>query len=407
MRLILIFIIAFMYVINETKPWKLTATQRSPVIFVPGDGGSQLEAQLNKTVVPHYLCEKVSSDYFNIWLNLELLVPIIIDCFIDNMKLTYHNDTRTTTNTEGVSVRVPGWGDPFSVEYLDPSKASPGNYFKDVGNMLVNQLGYVRNLSLRGAPYDFRKAPNENGEFFIKLKQLVEETYVINNKVPITLIAHSMGGPMTLLFLQNQTQKWKNQYIKSLITLGAVWGGSVKALKVFAVGDNLGAYVLRESILRDQQITSPSLGWLLPSKYFWKDTEVLVQTQKKNYTLLDLQQFFLDINVPNGWEFRKDTEKFQANFAAPGVEMYCLHGVNVSTVERLYYKPGVTLDSYPQLILGDGDGTVNLRSLEGCLYWKTKQKQKIYHQTFAGVDHMEILRNQHVLDYIKTTLSTI
>lgn len=102
-----------------------------------------------------------------------------------------------------------------------------------------------------------------------------------------------MGGPMTLLFLQNQTQKWKNQYIKSLITLGAVWGGSVKALKVFAVGDNLGAYVLRESILRDQQITSPSLGWLLPSKYFWKDTEVLVQTQKKNYTLLDLQQFFL------------------------------------------------------------------------------------------------------------------
>lgn len=74
---------------------------------------------------------------------------------------------------------------------------------------------------------------------------------------------------------------------------------------------------------------------------------------------------------------------------------------------RLYYKPGVTLDSYPQLILGDGDGTVNLRSLEGCLYWKTKQKQKIYHQTFAGVDHMEILRNQHVLDYVKTTLSTI
>ncbi|KAG8041536.1 hypothetical protein G9C98_002829 [Cotesia typhae] len=374
MRLILIFIIAFMYVIYETKPWKLTATQRSPVIFVPGDGGSQLEAQLNKTIVPHYLCEKVSSDYFNIWLNLELLVPIIIDCFIDNMKLTYHNDTRTTTNTEGVSVRVPGWGDPFSVEYLDPSKASPGNYFKDVGNMLVNQLGYVRNLSLRGAPYDFRKAP--------------KETYIINNKVPITLIAHSMGGPMTLLFLQNQTQKWKNQYIKSLITLGAVWGGSVKALKVFAVGDNLGAYVLRESILRDQQITSPSLGWLLPSKYFWKDIEV-------------------DINVPNGWEFRKDTEKFQANFAAPGVEIHCLHGVNVSTVEKLYYKPGVTLDSYPQLILGDGDGTVNLRSLEGCLYWKTKQKQRIYHQTFAGVDHMEILRNQHVLDYIKTTLSTI
>ncbi|XP_057334018.1 phospholipase A2 group XV-like [Microplitis mediator] len=403
---IIIMIIVFLYIINDAKTWRPEATERSPVILVPGDGGSQLEAKLNKTAVPHYLCEKVSSDYFNIWLNLELLVPIIIDCFIDNMKLTYHNDTRTTTNTDGVSVRVPGWGDPFTVEYLDSSKASPGYYFKNIGNMLVDELGYVRNFSLRGAPYDFRKAPNENEEFFIKLKQLVEETYITNNKVPITLIAHSMGGPMTLLFLQKQTQKWKDQYIKTLISLGAVWGGSVKALKVFAVGDNLGTYVLRESILKDQQITSPSLGWLLPSKIFWKETEVLVQTQIKNYTLLDLQQFFLDINVPNGWEFRKDTEKFQTDFTAPGVEVHCLHGINVGTVERLYYKPGVSIDTYPQLILGDGDGTVNLRSLNGCLYWRNKQKQRIYHQPFSGVDHMEILRNQHVLDYIKTTLST-
>lgn len=114
----------------------------------------------------------------------------------------------------------------------------------------------------------------------------------MNNKQPVTLIAHSMGGPMTLIFLQRQSQKWKDVFINSLITLGAVWGGSVKALKVFAIGDNLGAYVLRESILKDQQITSPSLGWLLPSKLFWKNNEILVQTQSKNYTLLDLEQFF-------------------------------------------------------------------------------------------------------------------
>lgn len=45
-----------------------------------------------------------------------------------------------------------------------------------------------------------------------------------------------MGGPMTLIFLQRQSQKWKDKYINCLITLAAVWGGSVKALKVFAVG---------------------------------------------------------------------------------------------------------------------------------------------------------------------------
>lgn len=79
---------------------------------------------------------------------------------IDNLKLNYNNVTRTTSNQPGVDINVPGWGNPFVVEYIDPSRASPGSYFSDIGNMLVNDMGYVRNLSLRGAPYDFRKGPS-------------------------------------------------------------------------------------------------------------------------------------------------------------------------------------------------------------------------------------------------------
>lgn len=77
------------------------------------------------------------------------------------MKLIYNNETRKTSNPDGVEIQIPGWGDPFVVEYLDPSKASSGAYFKDIGNMLVTDLGYIRNVSLRGAPYDFRKGPSE------------------------------------------------------------------------------------------------------------------------------------------------------------------------------------------------------------------------------------------------------
>ncbi|KZC12915.1 PREDICTED: group XV phospholipase A2-like [Dufourea novaeangliae] len=392
------------YWVPPVELWHLRNTQISPVIFVPGDGGSQVEAKLNKTTVVHYLCEKISTEYFNIWLNLELLVPIIIDCWIDNMKLIYDNVTRTTRNQDGVDIRIPGWGDPLVVEYLDPSKASPGVYFKDIGNMLLTQLGYIRNHSIRGAPYDFRKAPNENEEFFNKLKELVEETYYTNKQTPVTLIAHSMGGPMTLIFLQRQNQKWKDTYISSLITLSAVWGGSVKALKVFAIGDDLGAYLLRQNILKDEQITSPSLGWLLPSRLFWKETEILVQSEQKNYTLSTLRDYLIDINVPNGWEFRKDNEKYQLNFTPPGVEVHCLYGSGIDTVERLYYKPGVSIEGTPQLIPGDGDGTVNIRSLEACKHWQGKQKHKIYSQAFSGVNHMDILRNTNVLTYIETVL---
>lgn len=76
------------------------------------------------------------------------------------MKLVYDNVTRTTSNSKGVEIRIPGFGDTTSIEWLDPSEAFPGAYFKDIANTLV-ALGYERNISLRGAPYDFRKAPSK------------------------------------------------------------------------------------------------------------------------------------------------------------------------------------------------------------------------------------------------------
>lgn len=384
--------------------------QLSPVILVPGDGGSQLEAKLNKTEVVHYICAKTSSDYFNIWLNLELLVPYVIDCWIDNVKLTYNNVTRKTENAPGVDVRAPGWGQAEPVEWLDPSHASAGTYFKDVGNALVD-IGYVRNVSLRGAPYDFRKAPNENADFFVKLKQLVEDTYVMNNNTNVTLVAHSMGGLMSLHFLQQQTSAWKAKYIRRFITLSSPWAGAVKALKVFAIGDDLGSRVLRESVLRQEQITCPSLSWLLPSPLFWKKDEVLIQTEQFNYTINNLQKFFDDIDYPTGWEMRKDTVQYMMDFTAPDVELHCLYGSNVTTVERLVYKPGTWLDGYPTLVTGDGDGTVNARSLTACEHWKYRYKKHqnpqgkmIKSVPFVNADHMGMLTDKRVLSYLQTVL---
>lgn len=85
---------------------------------------------------------------------------VIIDCWIDNVRLIYDPLTRTTKNAPGVTTRIPGWGNPDVVEWLDPTHASAGGYFKDIGNALV-AAGYVRNVSIRGAPYDFRKAPGK------------------------------------------------------------------------------------------------------------------------------------------------------------------------------------------------------------------------------------------------------
>lgn len=133
---------------------------------------------------------------------------------------------------------------------------------------------------------------DENKQWFLDMKTLVEETYERADNQSITLIVHSMGGPMSLYFLQQQSQKWKDKYIARIISLAGAWAGSAKAVKVFAIGDDLGSFALSGSVMRAEQITSPSLAWLLPSPYFWKNDEILVSTPKKQYTMGDLEQFF-------------------------------------------------------------------------------------------------------------------
>lgn len=367
-----------------------------PVILVPGDGGSQIEAKLNKPSTVHYICDKVTNDYFSLWLNLELLVPVVIDCWVDNIKLVYDNVTRKTTNQPGVEIRVPGFGDSFPVEWLDPTKASAGSYFKDIGEALV-AIGYERNVSLRGAPYDFRKGPSESLEYFDNVKRLVEETYEKNSKKKVIFIVHSMGGPMTNLFLQRQSQAWKDKYVQSMISLSGAFAGSVKTLKVFVTGDDLGVFVLSESVLKEMQITSPSLTWLMPNVGVWKDT-VLVSTESKNYSLSNIRDFFEDIDYMVGWEMRRDQEPY-ISLEPPGVEIHCLYGVGVPTISKLTYKPG-KFPASPSFEYGGGDGTVNLESLDYCSTWKSQQKQKIFVQPFHKVDHMKILNNIDVVNYV-------
>lgn len=80
------------------------------------------------------------------------------------MRLIYDNATRATYNVPGVSVRVPEWARPNSVEWIDPNVLTRnldfGAYFTTIVDSLLTN-GYERMTTLFGAPYDFRRGPSE------------------------------------------------------------------------------------------------------------------------------------------------------------------------------------------------------------------------------------------------------
>lgn len=171
--------------INQNKKKKFKKIPKDkikPIILIPGLEGSQLTATLDKKTRSHYYCRKKQKEPFIIWINYEEFVLPAVNCFVDNMKLHYNNETRKTTNTEGVFVQVPYFGSTEGVETLTDNRFLPQYYyFKELVDSLI-ELGYERNKTIKGAPFDFRLAPNEQDEYFKNLIELIEKTYLENNK---------------------------------------------------------------------------------------------------------------------------------------------------------------------------------------------------------------------------------
>lgn len=94
----------------------------------------------------------------------------------------------------------------------------------------------MRGESLRGAPYDFRYAPHSQAFYFVRLRQLIEQTSTLNARRRVVLLAHSMGGLYAAYFLSRQTAAWKDEYIEALITVNTPWAGQLQSINVQSRG---------------------------------------------------------------------------------------------------------------------------------------------------------------------------
>ena len=94
--------------------------------------------------------------------------------------------------------------------------------------------------------------------YFNNLKALAEVMYNTNNGAPVALVVHSMGGPMSLYFLNEVvTQEWKDKYIKVYIPLSGAFGGASETIRAFSLDVN---YYILQFQLKSYVPWSPPTG---------------------------------------------------------------------------------------------------------------------------------------------------
>ena len=104
-----------------------------------------------------------------------------------------------------------------------------------------------------------------------------------------------------------------------------------------------------------------------------------------------------------------DTRNLLGGLKFPNVDMYCIYGTGVETERGIYYDKDKDFPANPKKIVYDknGDSSVNLESLEYCLRWKDQEKYKFKSMKVNDGDHLGLIKEYQVLEYLKAEIVNI
>lgn len=281
----------------------------------------------------------------------------------------------------------------------------------------LQQLGYKDGDNLFGAPYDFRYGlaaeghPCEVGSRFLQdLKQLIENASMANGGKPVIVLSHSLGSLFALHLLHRSPPYWRRKFVKHLVTLSAPWAGTAQEMLTFASGYSLDVPLVNPVLVRSEQRSSESNLWLLPSSKHFGHKPLVVTDHGRTYSSFDIPQFLKDIGFQEGVQpYVTRILPLVRQLPAPmGVPVTCIVGGGIKTVETLFYGSD-GFDRQPNIVYGDGDGTVNTVSLLALQseWSNASEKQEVKVIQMPLVTHTSILKEEEALRKINEEIMLV
>ncbi|PHA82628.1 lipase/acyltransferase domain-containing protein [Bacillus toyonensis] len=231
---------------------------------------------------------------------------------------------------------------------------------------LVEELKTISN-NVTPFPYDWRQ---NNLNHFKELEKKLDP-----NAEEIVIVAHSMGGILAKLFLNEHRGSDLINRVSKLITIGTPWNGAMDAYKTLKYGKAIPENFFRGFFLSEKtckEISSyfPSIYQLLPSNRYCElarqvETKELVSYKINDVSYQDHDEFF-DKHIKEDFlnselEYSKVIEDFRdllSEDLPEHINHYEIVGINSGTIS------GINVNSLKEAE-GDfrsGDGTVPLFS---------------------------------------------
>ncbi|KAL6639388.1 hypothetical protein ACP70R_023118 [Stipagrostis hirtigluma subsp. patula] len=378
-----------------------------PIVLVPGLSCSDYEARLTKAYqpsVPHCGTMK-GKGWFGLWENTsDLVAHDYVRCFQEQFSLVYDPVINDYRNFPGVETRVPNFGSARGFRYKAPLHPE---YCLAALRGALEKMSYRDGDTLFGAPYDIRHAPplpTQSSEvysvYFKQFMRLVEHASKKNHHKKVILFGHSFGGHVALEFVWSTPLAWRKKYIKHVILVAPTTAGFVEPVKNLVSGTDM-IYVPTATpmSLRSMWRTFESAIVNFPSPTVFGH-EPLVITKQRNYSAYDMEDLLTAIGFGDGIEpFRKRALPKMHYFQDPMVPVTCINGVGNKTPLQLIYWES-DFEKPPELVYGDGDGTVNFISMldfDQKMYQRSGKKKQFKSIKLDGARHGNIITDEWAL----------